>query len=330
MSTSSNNQGRAYEYAWITTLLETLNPIRETIIVHNSSYEANKRAWKTISQDKQNLFIASANAAVDAILELEPCIEEANGDTLFLEFQKDEAGEAGDVRDIIIRRNNINWEIGLSIKHNHTAVKHSRLSHVLDFGKEWYGIACSKQYWDDINPIFDMLNQEKRKGTNWSDLSNKETDIYVPLLQAFLDEVERMYRNEPDIAIRMFEYLVGIKDYHKIVSIDSKRVTLVHTFNLYGTLNQPSHIKVSAFEVPVAETPTEIIATRFKKGSKTTVEIYMDNGWAFSFRIHSASTRVQPSLKFDVQFISTPSSVLHIECKWNKIKWESIKTVGGK
>lgn len=317
MSTNSNNQGRAYEYAWITALYEILEPIRRTRIVYNSSYDANERAWNAISEDKKHFYTVSANAAVDAVLELEPRIEEDDGDLLFLEFQKDEAGESGDVRDIVIHRNEINWEIGLSIKHNHSAVKHSRLSHVLDFGKEWYGIPCSKQYWDDIAPIFNILNQEKSRGTNWSDLNDKENDVYIPLLRAFLDEIDRTYGNETNIAIRMFEYLVGIKDYHKIVSNDSKRITLIHTFNLHGTLNQPSRIKASAFEVPVAETPSEIIAMRFKKGSKTTVEIYMDNGWAFSFRIHSASTLVQPSLKFDVQFISTPASVLHIECKWN-------------
>lgn len=317
MSTNSNDQGRAYEYAWITALFETLDPIRKTGIVCNSSYDANLRAWDAMSIDKQDLFMISANAAVDAVLELEPRMEEDNGDLLLLEFQKDEAGETGDVRDVVIRRDDINWEVGLSIKHNHSAVKHSRLSHVLDFGNEWYGIPCSKQYWTDIDPIFSMLNHEKNKGTNWSDLNDKENDVYIPLLQAFLDEVNRAYKNDPDVAVRMFEYLVGIKDYHKIVSHDSKRVTLIHTFNLHGTLSKPSRVKVSAFDVPIADTPTEILAMRFKRGSKTTVEIYMDNGWAFSFRIHSASTRVQPSLKFDVQFISTPSSVLHIECKWN-------------
>ncbi len=317
MSTNSNDQGRAYEYAWINALFETLDPIRKTGIVCNSSLDANERAWNAVTQDKRNLFTVSANAAVDAILELEPLMEEDDGDTLLLEFQKDEAGESGDVRDIVVRRDNIKWEIGLSIKHNHGAVKHSRLSHVLDFGKEWYGIPCSNQYWSDIAPIFNMLNQEKINRTNWSDLRDKEGDVYVPLLQAFLNEVSRAYKNDPDVAIRMFEYLVGIKDYHKIVSHDNKRVTLIHTFNLHGTLNQPSRIKISAFEVPVAETPTEIISMRFKRGSNTTVEIYMDNGWAFSFRIHSASTIVQPSLKFDVQFISTPASVLNVECKWN-------------
>lgn len=318
MSISSNDQGRAYEYAWITALFQTLDPIRKTGIVCNSSLEANERAWNAVSQDKRDLFTISANAAVDAILELEPRMEEDDGDTLLLEFQKDEAGESGDVRDIVIRRDGVAWEVGLSIKHNHAAVKHSRLSHVLDFGNEWYGIPCSNEYWNAIHPVFDMLNREKTRGTNWSDLADKEGEVYIPLLQAFLDEVNRAYKTAPDVATRMFAYLVGMKDYHKIVSDDSKRVTLIHTFNLHGTLNQPSRVKVSAFEVPVAEIPTEIIATRFKRGSKTTVEIYMDNGWAFSFRIHSASTCVQPSLKFDVQFISAPASVLHVACKWNR------------
>jgi len=318
MSTNSNDQGRAYEYAWITALYEMLKQIRKTSIVCNSSYAANERAWNSISEDRRYLYMISANAAVDAVLELEPCMEEENGDTLFLEFQKDEVGESGDVRDIVIKRNDINWEVGLSIKHNHTAVKHSRLSHVLDFGQEWYSIPCSNDYWNEVSPVFDMLNKEKSKGANWSDLKDKENDVYIPLLEAFLREIRRAYNSNTNVAVNMFNYLVGIKDYYKIVSSDSNRLTLIHTFNLHGTLNKPSKVKVSAFEVSVTDMPTEILSMRFKKESKTTVEIYMDNGWAFSFRIHSASTEVQPSLKFDVQFISTPTSVLNIECKWNR------------
>lgn len=44
MGISSNNQGRAYEYAWITTLFKTLEPTRKTGIVYNSSFDANERA----------------------------------------------------------------------------------------------------------------------------------------------------------------------------------------------------------------------------------------------------------------------------------------------
>lgn len=73
------------------------------------------------------------------------------------------------------------------------------------------------------------------------------------MLRTFLDEVERAYKINSDIAVRMFEYLVGIKDYHKIDSNDSKRLTLIHTFNLHGTLNQPSRLKMSALEGHIAD-----------------------------------------------------------------------------
>ena len=46
----------------------------------------------------------------------------------------------------------------------------------------------------------------------------------------------------------------------------------------------------------------------------------MDGGWQFSFRIHNASTIVEPSLKFDIQFVGEPTSVSVIRCKWYRIK----------
>ena len=44
--------------------------------------------------------------------------------------------------------------------------------------------------------------------------------------------------------------------------------------------------------------------------------MYLNNGWQLSFRIHNAKTEVEPSLKFDIQFIGMPTTILTIECKW--------------
>ena len=85
----------------------------------------------------------------------------------------------------------------------------------------------------------------------------------------------------------MVEYLVGMKDYHKIVHYDKKCMTLIRTFNI--------------------------------PNSVTIVEMYMDNGWQIGFRLHNASSKVEPSLKFDVAFIGMPCSILCIECRWEKI-----------
>lgn len=324
MSNNSNNQGRAYEYAWINSLFDALSSVRGTRIEHNSSWAANEKAWAEIGDEMRALLEMSANAAVDTILELEPLMTENDSDELVLEFQQDGAGTQGDVRDIVVKRNAIAWEIGLSIKHNHEAIKHSRLSHSLDFGKEWYGISCSDTYWDDIKPIFDYLKTEHHKKTKWSELEDKEGDVYIPLLTAFINEVYRAYANDSTMPRKMVEYLIGTKDYYKVISRDGKRLTIIRTFNMHGSLNQPSKMKMSAICVPVVELPSELVTLKFKTGSTNTVEMYLNNGWQLSFRIHNASTTVEPSLKFDVQFIGMPISILNIECKWNNTKPTSL------
>lgn len=317
VSTKSNDQGRAYEYAWIQTLYKALAEFRKTRIVENSSLIANEKAWSLMDAEMQDTFMISAGAAINTVLELEPRMLETDNDELTLEFQKDGQGVKGDVRDIVIKRKDIEWEVGLSIKHNHDAVKHSRLSHKLDFGKEWFDMPCSDEYWDAVAPIFDNLKQEKENGTKWSEIEDKSQKVYIPLLQAFIDEVNRANKEDNAMPRKMIEYLIGVEDYYKVVSKDGKRLTMVHTFNMHDTLNKPAKNKVSAITVPIVKLPTRLVALEFKPDSDNTVEMYLDNGWQLSFRIHNASTKVEPSLKFDVQFISMPMEVLNIECKWN-------------
>lgn len=316
MSTKSNDQGRAYEYAWLKTLYKALADLRKTRIIENSSLLANEKAWELMNNETQETYIISAESAVNTVLELEPRMSEIDNDELTLEFQKDGQGVKGDVRDIVIKRKDIEWEVGLSIKHNHEAIKHSRLSHKLDFGNEWYDVPCSSEYWKTVEPIFDFLKKEKENGTNWSEIENKGQKIYIPLLKAFIDEVNRANSEDNTMPRKMIEYLIGIEDYYKIVSRDNKRLTMVHTFNMHDTLNKPAKNKVSAITVPIVKLPTRLVALEFKPDSDNTVEMYLDNGWQLSFRIHNASTKVEPSLKFDVQFISMPMEVLNIECKW--------------
>lgn len=316
MSNKSNDFGRAYEYAWITALYNVLHKTRQVEIEINSSYEANKKAWDSLDDDTKEKYSVSAETAIEALLEMEPKMVEVDDDNLKLHFQKDNFGIKGDVRDIIIGRESIDWKIGLSIKHNHEAIKHSRLSYKLDFGKEWFNVPCSDEYWDAITPIFDVLKTKQGDNKKWSELSSKESDIYKPLLIAFIEEVKRAYSREKQVPRRMVEYLIGFEDYYKIINRDDKCLTLIRTFNIHNTLNQPSKTKVSAITVPIIDLPTRLIAIEMKPNSNNTVEMFLDNGWSLSFRIHNASTIIEPSLKFDIQFIGMPLSVLTIECKW--------------
>ncbi|MGN0571167.1 MAG: HaeIII family restriction endonuclease [Candidatus Fimenecus sp.] len=318
MSNASNNQGRAYEYICLLTLKEEISKYRQVEIEENSSYQVAKNAWNSLETAFQDTLKQSAKAAVITIFDMEPLILEDGSDQLDLKIQKDSEGESGDVRDILIIRRNIKWEIGLSIKHNHFAVKHSRLSPTIDFGQKWFGVECSEEYWNAVNPVFDFLKQQKQNGLQWSELSDKENVVYIPLLKAFVNEIAKSNKSHTDIPKKMVEYLLGEFDFYKVISIDNKKLTQIQTYNLRGTLNKPSKKCKAKISIPVSCLPTRIISLDLKPNSTNTVELYMDNGWQFSFRIHNASTKVETSLKFDVQIIGMPTTIISINCLWNE------------
>ncbi|MEG2634152.1 MAG: HaeIII family restriction endonuclease, partial [Oscillospiraceae bacterium] len=288
MSRQSNDQGRAYEFICLLTLEDEISKFRPAIIENNSSFYAAQRAWNSVTEALQNHLTKAAAAAVQTIFDLEPLMVEAGDDELELFIQPDAEGEQGDVRDILIVRRGIQWEVGLSIKHNHFAVKHSRLSRALDFGKHWYGVPCSATYWENVKPIFLYLSEETRRSATWRALPAKEDDVYIPLLTAFVNEVKRANAANKNVPRKMVEYLLGEYDFYKVISIDSRMMTQILSFNLRGTLNQAGRSGRPKISVPVANLPTRIVSLDFKPNSHTTVELYMDGGWQFSFRIHNA------------------------------------------
>ncbi len=317
MSNSSNNQGRAYEFACLNSLYDAIIKIRPANIIKNSSYTAAEHAWNTLSQGDQNLYMLSAQSIINTIFALEPNIIEPDCDILDLYIQNDKHGEDADVRDIIIERKDTIWEIGLSIKHNHMAVKHSRIAKTLDFGLKWYGVPCSKTYRDDVKPVFDFLEQEKTKAIYFKNLNSKEDDVYVPLLKAFVKEISTQVMANKDIPRKMVEYLLSKYDFYKVISIDSCRTTTIQSFNMYGTLNLPSRVSQPSVRIPLIDLPTTLLHIGFKPGSKTTIIMCFDSGWQFSFRIHNAEDVIKTSLKFDIQIVGMPADVnVKFNCKW--------------
>lgn len=317
MSEKSNNNGRAYEYICLMTLFDSVKDISNVKIIENSALNASKRAWESIDENTKNLLEISAKTATENLFNLEPLILDNSNqsDILGLKIQSDENGINGDVRDIVIFRDKINWEIGLSLKHNHFAVKHSRLSKSLDFGNIWFGIPCSQNYWSDIKEIFNFLENEKRLNKTWSSLGDiKAKNIYIPLLQAFINEIKRSYEKDKNLPKKMVEYLLGEFDFYKIISIDNKKITQIQAFNLHGKLgNTKQKAKIL---VPIVSLPTRIVKLDFVPNSDNKVELYLDNGWQFSFRIHNASSKIESSLKFDIQIIGMPANILIIDCPW--------------
>ena len=270
-----------------------------------------------LDEETQETLQKSAESILQNLSELEPnLIADNENDMLVINIQSDIEGITGDVRDIVISRKNQNWEIGISLKHNHFAVKHSRLSKNLDFCERWFGGNCSKKYFDKIQPIFEMLEKEKAKETKWRDIKNKAEVVYVPVLNAFISEIKTSYEKDKKMPKKMVEYLLGKYDFYKVISVDARRLTKIQPFNFRGDLNKSSAKCKPKILIPQSQLPTRLVSIEMKPESTNTVEMFFDNGWQFSFRIHNASTKVEPSLKFDIQIIGMPATIISIDCLW--------------
>ena len=318
MPLSNTENGKAYEYACLTALKDHLSERTGGAVtaIDSDAYRTAKAAFEKAEREGAAAdLVMAANAAARVILRLEPQLQYGNG-ALTLAVQTDAQGIAGDVRDVVCIRCANGWEIGISCKHNHHAVKHSRLSPTIDFGAEWLGIPCSAGYFDAVVPVFGELRDmraaaiaEGRSVPLWNELSNKAERYYIPVLRAFLTEMESLANGHPNVPSRLIEYMLGRYDFYKVITDDRKRTTRVEAINIAGKLNRPANGHHSIVDVAKLKLPARFYHMGMVPGSDNTVEIVCDEGWTLTMRIHNASSRIEPSLKFDVQLVSLPSSV---------------------
>lgn len=304
--------GKAFEYALLDQFQEKLKDKTNIEVVENSSFYIAKDCFANITKKNQTDYLLTASFAVNFLIDIEPRLANDFGakDILQLEILSDKHGKHGDVRDVLAIRLLQKWEIGVSAKNNHDAVKHSRLSHLIDFGEKWLGINVSQQYFETITPIFKNLENLRKKSNatkKWCDLEDYHSTVYIPVLNAFITELKALNKQNKDIPAKLISYLIGNKDFYKVIK--RKNTVEIQAYNLHGTLNLPFANIESKYKIPQLPIPTEIIDINFKNNSDNTVILTMDNDWILSFRIHNASSKVEASLKFDVTLLKSPKKL---------------------
>jgi hypothetical protein len=310
---SQTINGKAFEYALLVEFFQRLSLKTKVSIVENLPYKTALKCFLSFSEKEQSFYSLVASFAVNFLLDIEPKL--ANGinenDVLQLEILSDKKGQTGDVRDVLAIRLIQQWEIGVSAKNNHRAVKHSRLSKDIDFGLKWLGIPCSLEYFDSVRPIFDNLASLRAKSKakqKWETLGDYHTSVYVPVLNAFSKELLRLDAENPgSVAQKLVEYLIGNKDFYKVIK-GNKKVE-IQAYNLHGTLNLPFNNIKPKIKVPKLKLPNRLIEVTYQDNSNTTLIVTLNEGWQISFRIHNASSRIEPSLKFDINLVSSPHTL---------------------
>lgn len=304
---------KSFEYALLIQFEEKLKNKTNVRVVQNSSLLVTKNCFEKVTSLEKSEYLIAASFAVNFLIDTEPRLSNDlwKSDILELEIVSDERGKTWDVRDVLAIRALQKWEIGVSAKNNHMAVKHSRLSPKIDFWKEWLNKNVSIDYFNEITPIFSKL-QNIKESSNWkalwTDLGNEKYQIYSQILTAFIKELRKIYEEDNEwVSRNLISYLVWNKDFYKVIKRRNK--IEIHAYNMNGTLNQLFNNIEPIYKTPLVPFPSKITSIWFKKDSENTVEVHFNNEWALSFRIHNASSRIEASLKFDIQLISSPKSL---------------------
>lgn len=316
--------GKAFEYACANVLYHKYQSSTHVTLVESPQMTTARLAFASLTEQEQIKYLKGAEAAVRIVDRLEPNLSNERA-ALAISLQPDAAGIKGDVRDVLCLHG-ADWQIGFSCKHNHEAVKHSRLSDQIDFGKEWFNKPCSHEYFSAVKAVFAPLRKlrdESSRTAQWSAIEDKETQCYVPILNAFMAELQRLNAQYPgEIPKLLIKYLIGVNDFYKVIMNDARQYTTIEAININGSLNKKSNSKRALLDVPVMKLPSKFYEIGYKDGSKNTINVICDQGWNVSMRIHNASSKIEPSLKFDVQLLAMPSSIITQMEPWTELEFE--------
>lgn len=298
---SQVTNGKAFEYA----IARSLKRVLRIQIRGGAELETCKKAFESVSNTLSVEFVKAADLAVEHILELERK-KLAKTTPLEIWIANDAKGQKGDVRDVVLETDD--GPIGISCKNNHAAFKHSRLSGSVDFVKKW-GLdpeGCSDSYWDQVRPIFtelELIRNRSNATALWRNQADVASRFYWPVLDAFDKELTRL--SEPGSSLagtvskNLVMYLVGHLDFYKVIRRPES--TTVQGFNFNGTLSTER-----------TRSPSHVIGIDRINGGQYSKTVRLNRGYTFNFRIHNASSRIEPSLKFDITAVSLPPTEIYI------------------
>lgn len=126
-----------------------------------------QKNFNSLQPEEQTKYSMAAATAAKAIFPLEPQLRYGKG-LLELSINIDRAAQGidGDVRNVMIIQylsSDESWEIGLSCKHNHEALKHPRITEQDDFGSNWVGVPCSSDFQDQMEKVIQEIATYQKK-----------------------------------------------------------------------------------------------------------------------------------------------------------------------
>jgi len=289
----SDRNGRALEFAIVTVLIKKI-PNLTLLGGTLADQQRDSVKFAALAEPQQTHFIDSA----ETIFTWLASKHTVNSGKITLERLSDDAAKKGDVTDIrLVIAGKI---VNLSVKHNHTALKHQRPTATATQGgfakKSLEDIKYRADYKKITDAFLNSAAQLKNGAVEFSELKVIQADfidtqLYAPMCKLVTDFLNLHVAQQP-YAQQFFSFIVGMTDYHKIIVYSDK--IDIHEFAAMPPVNSLKAMQVG----------------------NSYIHVRFSNGWIISMRLHTASSRIKGvSLKFDTQLldVSTPIELSPME-----------------
>lgn len=277
MTPRSNLHGRVLEYLITEVIIITHPEVSLTVRANNAQLRDASKLTELNSLLLNELRLA-ANALL--LLWLNPQFQLSQQPSITVDRLPDQNNK--NVTDIclILPAQSVN----LSLKHNHTALRHQRPGTTPVHCGYSKNSAQMQQFKQEYLAITQQFRQHIGQATLFRQLPPdlKEQHLYTPVCNL----VSQFINNHADAcSTNLFEYLVGDVNYYKIIVNTHTQTLIIQHF-------------------AAIQMPTNVIATV----SKQYVFLSFDNGWEISMRLHNASGQLKksPGLKFDTTALKNP------------------------
>lgn len=265
----------------------------------------------TFAQEK--LCKVAAKKVADRMFQLEPRLGNiGDGETLSFQFKDGRINSANkDTRTLQITSDrgldfgfNFTRDIGvIFIPQLAACDKKTGGFEVANISADWFGIEDDDTlYRETVTKIIQDtdLYGNKSWANAFPDSNNKFQDVYKPVLDALVNEIERICQEHIDAPSMIVSRFFGDKDYYKVLLSDDGKTVTLQSFNPYKTMSTDvcGNLKF----------PSRLINAGYKtsgsgRKSETTLTLLFDEGWQLNMRLRSTGDKAKASnIRLDVDF----------------------------
>lgn len=276
-----NLQGRALEYAIVAEIIQRL-PQNQIHLTQRALQDQRRDEPKYLNlsprmQENYTKCSAGIFQWLDSNFQI-------STQSISIDRLSDHLSKQGDVTDIRFAIGSL--EINLSVKHNHEALKHQRPASTAQHCGYIKGSAEDIQFRRDYSDITRAFTTTVQGYTNFRDLNQGVvfTQLYSPICQLVTQFINTFCTSQSS-ASHLFTFLVGRKDFYKIIFYESQSLVLIKNFSK----------------------PPFVNSVTADSSNQNYVSLQFSNAWTISMRLHTASSRItiNPSLKFDTKLDSS-------------------------